>query len=92
MPADQFAQRADELVIADTVHVDLLFVVLQTLEPSEVRVGHRLDEPVAREWLLVGVRCSEALLAVRHLARHARLHGVLRRVQLAELALHRLGR
>lgn len=92
MPADQLAQRADELVVADAVHVDLLLVVLQTLEPPEVRVGHGLDEPVAREGLLVGVRRPEALLAVRHLARHARLDGVLRRVLLAELALHRLGR
>lgn len=92
VPSDQFAQRADELVISDTVHVHLLLVMLQALEPSEVAVRHGLDEPVARERLLVGVSRPEALLAVRHLARHASLDGVLRRVLLAELALDRLGR
>ena len=92
VPSHQFAQRADQLIVSDTVHVHLLLLVLQTLESSEVRVRHGLDEPVAGERLLVGVRRPEALLAVRHLARHARLHGVLRRVLLAELALDGLGR
>lgn len=89
VPSNQFAQRADQLIISDTVHVHLLLLVLQALEPSEVGVRHGLDEPVAGERLLVWVRRSEALLAVRHLARHARFDGILRRVLLAELALDR---
>lgn len=92
VPSDQFAQRADQLIVTDTVHVHLLLLVLQALEPSEMGVRHWLDEPVARERLLVRVSRSEALLAVRHLARHACLDGVLRRVLLAELALDRFGR
>lgn len=87
VPSNQFAQWADQLIITDTVHVHLLLLVLQALETSEVGVGHRLNEPVACKWLLVGVGCSEALLAVRHLACHTCLNGILRRVLLTELAL-----
>lgn len=92
MPPHQLAQRADELIISDTVHVHLLLLVLQTLEASEVRVRHGLDEPVAGERLLVGVGGPKAFLAVRHLARNARLDRVLRGVLLAELALDRFRR
>ena len=92
MSAHQLAQGADELIVGDAVHVDLLLLVLQALQASQVRVWHRLDQPVARERLLVGVRGAQALVAVRHLARDARLDGVLRRLLLAELALDGLGR
>lgn len=92
VPSDQFAQRADQLIIRDTVHVHLLLVVLEALEPSEVGVWHGLDEPVAGERLLVWVCRPEALLAVRHLARHTGFDSILRRVLLAELALDRFGR
>lgn len=92
MPSHQLAQRADELIISDTVHVHLLLLVLQTLEASEVGVWHGLNEPVASERLLVGVSGSKAFLAVRHLARHTRLDRILRGVLLAELALNRFRR
>lgn len=64
MPPHQLAQRADELIVRDTVHVHLLLLVLQALEPTQVRVRHGLDEPMAGEGLLVGVRRPQALLTV----------------------------
>lgn len=87
VPSDQFAQRADQLVVSDTVHVHLLLLVLQALEPPEVGVRHGLDEPVTRERLLVWVSRPEAFLTVRHLTCHTGFDGILRRVLLAELAL-----
>lgn len=62
--SNQFTQRANQLIISDTVHVHLLFVVLQALQPSEVRVWHGLDKPVSGERLLVWVSCPEAFLTV----------------------------
>ena len=86
----QLAEGADELLVGDTVHVDLLVLVLQAHQAPQVGVGEGLDEPVPGEGLLVGVRGLQALLAVGHLAGDARLHRVLRRLLLAELALHAL--
>ena len=91
MSAHQLAQGADELIVGDAIHVDLLLLVLQALQASQVGVWHRLDQAMARERLLVGVCGAQALVAVRHLARDARLDGVLRGVLLAELALDGLG-
>lgn len=86
--ADQLAQRADQLLVRHTVHVDLLVLVLQAHEPPRVGVRHGLDQTVAREGLLVGVGGLETLVAVGHLAGDAGLHGVLRGILLAELTLH----
>lgn len=92
VPSNQFAQRADQLIISHTVHVHLLLLMLQTLEPSEVRVRHGLDEPVASERLLVGMCRSEALLTIWHLTRHACFDSILWGVLLTELALDRFRR
>lgn len=86
VPPHQFAEGADELVVHQAVHVDLLVLVLQAGQASDVGVRHRLHQPVAGERLLVGVRRAQAAVAVRHFARDARLHGLARRVLLAELA------
>lgn len=88
MSANELTQSTDQLLVRHTVHVDLLILVLQTHEPSQVRVQQGLDQSVARERLLVRMGGLEALLAVRHLAGDAGLHGFLRRVLLAELTLH----
>lgn len=88
----QFTQRADELLVGDAVHVDLLLAVIGTGQTSEARVRYRLGQPVARERLLVRVRGPKTFLTVRHLAGDASLYGVLRRVLLAELTLDRLAR
>lgn len=90
MPAHQFAERADELVIGHAIHVDLLLLMLQALQAAQVRVGQRLNESVASKGLLVRVCCPQALFAVRHLAGHACLDCLLRRFLLTELAPHRL--
>lgn len=90
MAAHQLAQRADELLVRHTVHVDLLVLVLQAHEPPQVGVQQGLDQTVACERLLVGVCGLQALVAVRHLAGDARLDRVVRRLLLAELTLHPL--
>lgn len=82
----QLAEGADELVVHQAVHVDLLVLVLQAGQTSDVGVRHRLHQAVTGERLLVRVRRAQAAVAVRHLARDARLNGLARRVLLAELA------
>lgn len=88
VPADQLTQCTDQLFVCHTVHVDLLVLVLQTHEPSQMGVQQGLDQTVAREGLLVGVSGLETLVAVRHLAGDAGLHSILRRILLAKLTLH----
>lgn len=82
----QLAEGADELVVHQAVHVDLLVLVLQAGQASNVGVRHRLHQAVAGERLLVRVRRAQAAVAVRHLARDARLHRLAWWVLLAELA------
>lgn len=82
----QLAEGTDELVVHQAVHVDLLVLVLQAGQAADVSVRDRLHQAVAGERLLVGVGCAEAAVAVRHLARDARLDGLARRILLAELA------
>ena len=82
----QLAEGADELVVHQAVHVDLLVLVLQAGQASDVGVRHRLHQAVTGERLLVRVRGTQAAVAVRHLAGDARLHSLARRVLLAELA------
>lgn len=89
--AHEFTQGTDELLVSDTVHVDLLAVVLQARQPSEMRVGHGLQEPVAGEGFLVGVRGPQAAVTVGNLAGDARFDGVAGRLLLAELAGDSLG-
>lgn len=86
--ADQLTQRTDQLLVCHTVHVDLLVLVLQTHEPPQVGVQQGLNQTVASEGLLVGVRGLETLVAVGHLTCDAGLHRILRRVLLTELTLH----
>lgn len=86
--ANQLAQGADQLLVGHTVHVDLLVLVLRAHYPPQMGVQQRLDETVTSEGLLVGVGGLETLVAVGHLAGDAGLHGLLRRVLLAELTLH----
>lgn len=90
MASHQLAQGANELLISDTVHVDLFILVLQAHEATQVLVVQGFNEPVASEGLLVGVRGLEALITVGHLAGDTRLDRILRRLLLAELALHAL--
>lgn len=82
----QLAERTDELVVHQTVHVDLLVLVLQAGEATYVSIRHRLHQAVAGEGFLVGVCRPQAAVAVGHLARDARLDGLARRILLAELA------
>lgn len=82
----QLAERTDELVVHQAVHVDLLVLVLQAGEATYVSIRHRLHQAVAGEGFLVGVRRPQAAVAVGHLARDARLDGLARRILLAELA------
>lgn len=82
----QLAEGTNELVVHQAVHVDLLVLVLQAGQAAEVCVQHRLHQAMAGERLLVGVRCAEAAVAVRHLTCDTRLHGLTRRILLTELA------
>lgn len=60
--------------------------MLKAHQPPEVSVRHRLHQPVAGEWLLIGVGGPQAAVTVGHLASNAGLDGVAGRVLLAELA------
>lgn len=82
----QLAEGTNELVIHQAVHVDLLVLVLQTSQAPDVSVRHGLHQAVAGERLLVGMCGTQAAVAVRHLARDARLDGLARRILLTELA------
>ena len=82
----QLAECTDELVVHQAVHVDLLILMLQTSQATDVSVWHRLHQAVAGERLLVRVCRTQAAVTVRHLARDTRLDGLTRRILLAELA------
>lgn len=52
----QLTQGTYQLVIHDAVHINLLILMLQTGEASQVGVMHRLHQPVTGKRLLIGVR------------------------------------
>lgn len=81
----QLTQGTYQLVIHDAVHINLLILMLQTGEASQVGVMHRLHQPVTGKRLLIGVRGTQTPVTVRHLARHASLDRFARRVLLTEL-------
>lgn len=62
--ANQFAQGTDKLLICSTVQAHCLTVVLEAGQASQVPVTRRLQQPVAGEWFLVGMRGTQAALAV----------------------------
>lgn len=82
----QLAEGTNELVVHQAVHVDLLVLVLQTRQAADVSVWHRLHQAVAGEGLLIRMRRAQASVAVRHLARDARLDSLAWWILLTELA------
>lgn len=86
MASHELAEGTNELVIHHAVHVDLLILVLQAGQATDLSVWHRLHQAVAGEGLLVWVRCTKAAVTVRYLARHTRLDGLTWRVLLTKLA------
>lgn len=82
----QLAQGTNELVIHQAVHVDLLVLVLEAGQATDVGVRHRLHQAVTGEGLLVRVCRTQAAVTVRYLARDASLDSLARWILLAELA------
>lgn len=82
----QLAEGTNELVIHQTIHVDLLILMLQAGEAANVSVWHRLHQAVAGEGFLIWVCCAQAAVAVRYLTRHTCFNSLTRWILLTELA------
>lgn len=82
----QLAEGTNELVIHQAVHVDLLILMLQTGQATNVSVWHWLHQAVAGEGLLIWVCCAQAAVAVRYLTCDARFDSLTRWILLTELA------
>ena len=82
----QLAEGTDELVIHQAVHVDLLILMLQAGQATDVSVWYGLHQAVAGEGLLVGVCCTQAAVTVRYLTRNACLDSLAWWILLTELA------
>lgn len=82
----ELAEGTNELVIHQAVHVDLLVLMLQAGQATDVGVWHWLHQAVAGEGLLVGVCCTQAAVTVRYLTCDASLDGLAWRILLTELA------
>lgn len=82
----QLAEGTNELVIHQAVHVDLLILMLQAGQATNVSVWHRLHQAVTGEWFLVRVCRTQAAVTVGYLTCDTCLDSLTWRILLAELA------
>lgn len=82
----QLAEGTNELVIHQAVHVDLLILMLQAGQATNVSVWHRLHQAVTGEWFLVRVCRTQAAVTVGYLTCDACLDSLTWRILFAELA------
>lgn len=83
----QLAEGTDELVIYQTVHVDLLVLMLQAGQATDVSVWNWLHQAMTGERFLVGVRRTQAAVTVRYLTCDTCFDGLTWRILFAELAV-----
>lgn len=82
----QLAEGTNKLVIHQAIHVDLLILMLQAGEATNVSVWHWLYQSVAGERFLIWVCCTQATITVRYLTCDTRFNSLTRWILLTELA------
>lgn len=82
----QFAEGTDELVIHHAVHVDLLVLMLEAGQSTNVRVRDRLDQTVTCERFFVWVCCTQTTVTIWHFACDTGLYSLPGWILLTELA------